>query len=126
MVFPNAQHHVRFGNLLCQLLPVALRQAAGDHNTAQASPALLLGKFQDGVDALLLGVLNKAAGVDNHHLALGRVGAQLVFPAPQQGQQPLPVHLVFAASQGYHPHLYHKLPPFNITAWPIASISRTP
>ena len=61
---------VDFWNLCLQVSQITLRQAAHDVKPFNAPFVLGLGKLQDGVDALLLGIGNEATGVDDDYLTL--------------------------------------------------------
>ena len=64
---------VHLGNLLPQLVGVALREAAHDEEPFDAPGLLGRRRAQDHVDRLLLGVADEAAGVDDHRLGVGAV-----------------------------------------------------
>ena len=104
VVGTQAQHSVTFGNLIRQLLLIALRQTAGDDDLLNLLFLLQLGELQNILDGLLLGIGDKAAGVDNHHVSIAAVGGNLVARLLQLSQHQFGVHLIFGASQGYHTH----------------------
>ena len=111
------QHHIRLRDLPCQLLTVALRQAAGHRHTFQAALALGGAALQYRVNGFLLGVLNKAAGVHDHRVTLGHVIADRKSIPGQHRQQALGVHLVFAAPQRDHSHFnrHGSFPPAPVS-----------
>ena len=61
---------VDFGNLLLQLIAIALRQTAHDVQLLEPAALLALYEFQYSVDALLFRALDESAGIDNRNLAL--------------------------------------------------------
>ena len=65
---------IDLGNLRLQLCQVAFREASHDVQSLQAPLALGLCQFQNGIDALLLGVGNKSAGVHHGNVALRLLG----------------------------------------------------
>ena len=70
----DAHEGVHFRKKFRQFLAEPLRETAGND---QALPAILrlaqFGRFQDGVDALLLRGVDERAGIDDHHVGLGGV-----------------------------------------------------
>ena len=85
-VFADAQHHIRLRNLADQLVLISLGQTAGDHQHLDLALVFELSKLEDGLDRLLLCVLDKAAGVDDDHIALLRVGADFIAVFQHQRQ----------------------------------------
>ena len=61
---------VHLRNLILELLLIALRETTHNEEFAYLSLLLSLNEFENGVDALLLCVLNEAASVDNNNFAL--------------------------------------------------------
>ena len=78
-VLVEAEHGVGLGQRLGELLPVPLGQAAdGDHGLRDGRADLVdvvleLGRGEQGVDRVLLGRLDEAAGVDQHGVGVGGV-----------------------------------------------------
>ena len=99
LILPDSQQDVDLRQLFRQLLPIPLREAARGHQHPTAAPLLVLGHLQDGVDALLLGRVDEAAGVHDQHLRLLGVGGELIAGPPQQAQHPLRVHLVLGTAK---------------------------
>ena len=64
---PGSEISVDLGYFFGQFIAVPLAQAAGDIHPFY--PAILFGsgKLKDGLNALLLGTFDEAAGVDDHH-----------------------------------------------------------
>ena len=48
--FSRAEHRIDLGNLLLQLVAIAFREAAGDHQARAVAVLLVLRHFEDGVD----------------------------------------------------------------------------
>lgn len=93
-VAPDAEHHVRLGDLHRHLLAVPLGQASGHDDRLNLPRFLHLRKLEDRLDALPLRVLDEPAGVDDHHVARLRVGAKLVPALHDQREHQFRVHLV--------------------------------
>ena len=64
---PGAEVGVDLGDLLGQLVAVALAEAARHIDALDPAILLRVGELEDGVDALLLGAFDEAAGVDDDH-----------------------------------------------------------
>ncbi len=62
-IFANAEQQVDLRHGFLQFLAVALGKAAGDDEPLAAAALFILRHLQNGVDGLLLGALDKAAGV---------------------------------------------------------------
>ena len=98
----EAEHRVGLGQLVGELLAVALGEAAdGDDLLGAAACALEVGGLEQRVDRVLLGLLDEAAGVDHGDVGLGGV----VDEQPPLGGEPagqlLGVDLVAGAPQGH-------------------------
>ena len=79
----RAHERVDLGHLGEELGPVALGQAAGDHQAAAGRAALPGGELQDGLDRFLLGPVDERAGVDDD--AVGGLGlGHRSHPVPGQ------------------------------------------
>ena len=83
---------VDLGDLVPQLVGVALRQAADDEQLFDASGLFGLCGAQDHLDGFLLGVADESAGVDDDHFGIRAVAVEEDFVAG--GRQP--GHEVFA------------------------------
>ena len=70
LVVELAVELIHLRHLSLQFLLITLREAAHHIEFVQASLFLSLDKFEDGVDAFLLGILDEAACVDDGYLAL--------------------------------------------------------
>jgi hypothetical protein len=70
---------VDFGDVLLDFVAVALDEAAGDDDALGFTAVLLLvlDHLEDGVDGLLLGGVDEAAGVDDDDLGVFGTGGQL-------------------------------------------------
>ena len=90
-----------------QLRRVALAEAAGHVHLLHQTLVLRLGVAEDSVDALLLGIVDEAAGIDHHHVVLTAV-ALMVHGDPvglQLGHQHFAVEGVLGAPESDHVHL---------------------
>ncbi len=68
-----AGHEIHFPEFGGERLAVTLGEAAGDGHLEFGSFALQRGHFEDGLDGFGLGVLDEAAGVDEHPVGVGEV-----------------------------------------------------
>lgn len=106
----EAQHAVAFGQLGHQFLLVPLGQAAGDDDALNPPLLFQLGEFQNILDGFLFGVLDEAAGVDNHHVRQAAFRHQFKAGLLQLGQHQFRIHLVLRAAERYHSHFTcHRL-----------------
>ena len=94
----HSEPGVHFRHLPGQLFPVAFHQAAADDELLGFECYL----FENDVDALLLGVADEAAGVDNDGVAVvpAAVVVYGVPPCLQPSRQILAVDRVLRAAQG--------------------------
>ena len=99
-VAAGAQNAVHLGQLLRDLLPVALRHAPGDQDLFQLPLLLQRRHAEDVLDGLLVGAGEKAAGVDHRHVGPLRCIGQGVARLAAQGHHLLAVDHVFLAAQG--------------------------
>ena len=94
-VVVEAEHGLRLGQALGELLAVPLGHAAGgDHLGAG------VGGGQQRLDRVLLGLLDEAAGVDEDHVGAVGVGADLPAAGVEPGGQLLRVDLVTGTAEG--------------------------
>ena len=96
----DADHGVHLGNFLNDLLLVALGQAAGDNHLEVGVFLLVLAGHEDVLDGLRLGRLNKAAGVDDDDIGLGRVAHGGVAVLDEGMAENIGIHLIFRAAEG--------------------------
>ena len=82
------------------LLLVALGEAAGDQNFPHLPLRLQLRRGEDGVDGLLLGAVDKAAGVDDHHVGAGRLLLQGMPRVAAQRHHLLGIHQILGTAKG--------------------------
>ena len=108
-VVVEAEHCVRLGQRLGEVLAVALGQAADGDDRLGPAPVpggrLQVGRLEQGVDGVLLGRLDEAAGVD--HDGVGVLGV-LDQDEPAGLEAPgelLGVDLVAGTAQGHDRHL---------------------
>jgi hypothetical protein len=94
-VVVEAQHRLRLGEAVGQLAPVPLGHAPGrDHLGAG------VGRGEQRLDRVVLGLLHETAGVDEDHVGALAVGGHLPAVAVQPRGQLLRVDLVARAAQG--------------------------
>jgi hypothetical protein len=100
-VVVETEHGVRLGEALGQVGAVALGQAAdGDH--LLGAPLLLeVGRLEQRVDGVLLGLLDEPAGVDHHRVGGRRVLDEEEAARRETSGQLLGVDLVAGTAQGH-------------------------
>ena len=100
-VVVEAQDGVGLRQRLGQVLAVALGEAAHRDDRLRAAGLLEVGGRQQGVDGVLLGRLDEAAGVDHDGVGVVRVVDQLEAAGVQPAGELLGVDLVAGAAQGH-------------------------
>ena len=100
-VAAGAHDAVHLGQLLHQLVLIALGQAAGDQQLAQLPLLFQLGQLQDILNGLALGGVDKAAGVEHRRVRPLGLGGDLMPSASDQCHHLLGVHQILGAAQGY-------------------------
>ena len=84
---------------LADIAAIALHQAAGDDQLLGAADFLVLGHFEDGVDRLLLGGIDEAAGVDDEHVGLIGMRRELVAFGDELAHHDFTIDEVFGTAQ---------------------------
>ena len=100
-VAAGAQDTVHLGQLLQDLILVALGKAAGHQQLFQFTCAFQRGDGQNGVDGLTFGRVNKAAGVDHRYVGPLGLSGDGVARRPAQSHHLLGVHQILGTAQGY-------------------------
>ena len=95
----DAQQQVDLRNLLQQGLLVPLGEASRYDQQAASPRLLILRHFQNGVDGLLLGGINKTAGIDHQNIRVLRIRGKTVPPLLQKTERRFRIHAVFIAAQ---------------------------
>jgi hypothetical protein len=98
----GAHEVVHLGHLPRHLVVVALGEAAGHHELLAAPLLLVARQLEDGLDRLLLGALDEAAGVDDDDVGAGGVLHQPVAGLGQGAEHDLAVHPVLRAAERVH------------------------
>src|SRR4029078_11511160 len=95
--------------------------------------ALVLGHLEDGVDRLLLGVVDEGAGVDDDDVGVARVGRDLVARLLGVAEHHLAVDEVLGTTEGDETYLHWELTTGTSctasadTEWPLANfLARNP
>ena len=96
----RADEDVHLWQRLPQFIGVALGEAPGDDEAAVLAAGLDARQVEDGVDRLLLGRGDEAAGVDDQHVGCLRVEHQLVAAAGEHAEHDLGVDLVLRTTEG--------------------------
>ena len=66
--FAGADYCIDFGNVLLDLVAVALDEASGNDELLSLAAGLKTGHLEDGIDRLLFGRIDEGAGVDDQHV----------------------------------------------------------
>ena len=96
----NADNGIDLGDLLNDLLLVALSQAAGHNDLEVRIFLLVLAGHQDILDSFGLGGLDEAAGVDDDNVSLGGVSHGGVAVLDEGVAEYVGVNLVLRAAEG--------------------------
>ena len=99
-VLIHTQEQINLRDFLQQILRIALREAAGDHQQAAAAGFLILRHIEDRIDRLLLGGIDKPAGVHEEDVRLLGIFRQDKAFFRQQPQGCFGIHAVFVAAEG--------------------------
>ena len=99
--FTGADYGVYFGDVLLDLVAVALYEAAGYDDATRFAAVLLLvlDHLEDGVDGLLLGGVDEAAGVDDDDLGVFSAGSEFGSVVVEQAHHDLGVDEVLGAAE---------------------------
>jgi len=97
----GADYGVYFGDVLLDFVAVALDEAAGDDDATRFAAVLLLvlDHLEDGVDGLLLGGVDEAAGVDDDDLGVFGARGELGSVVVEETHHDLGVDEVFGAAE---------------------------
>ena len=98
-----AQQRVYLRHLFAQRRPVALYQTARRHQQAATAVALVPGHFQQRINGLLLGRVDKTAGVHDDDVRVCRPVRYPVARLAQQMQHLFGIHAVFRTAQRNDP-----------------------
>ena len=96
----EAEHGVGVGQLVGQGLPVTLGEAADGDDRLGAPGLLEVGGLEQGVDGVLLGLLDEAAGVDHRDVGVGGVVDEGPALGGEAAGELLGVDLVAGAPEG--------------------------
>jgi hypothetical protein len=102
--FSGADYSVYFGDVLLDLVAVALDETAGDDDALGFSSVgaadFVLDHLEDSVDGLLLGGVDEAAGVDDDDLGVFGSGGEFGSVVMEEAHHDLGVDEVFGAAEG--------------------------
>ena len=107
-VLAHAHQQIDLRHIGHELFFVALGQTARSHQHLAFAGALVFGHLQQSVDALLLGGVDEAAGVDDQHLRFLFICGNGIAVLLQDGEHQLRIHPVFAAAKGNHADCGHS------------------
>ena len=95
----RAEEVIDLGQVRRELFRVALREAAGDDELLARARVFVAGHLEDGVDRLLLGLVDEAAGVDDDHRCVFGVRHVTVARALGDAEHDLAVDAVLRAAE---------------------------
>ena len=96
--FAGADYGIDFRNVLDDFVAVAFDEASGDDQLLRRAGGFEARHFEDGVDGLLLGGVDEAAGVDDEDLGIFGACSQARAGAVQQPHHDFGVDEVFGAA----------------------------
>ena len=100
----NAHEGIHFRQQFGQLLPKPLRQAAGHHQALSAIVRVAkFSRLENSIDAFFLRGIDERAGIDDHHVGLGRIVDDLRPALEQRAEHNFGVHQVLGAAEGNQP-----------------------
>ena len=104
--FASADDGIDLRNVLLNLVAVALDQTAGDDDALRLAAILLLmlHHLEDGIDGLLLGGIDEAAGVDDDNLGVFSARRQLGSVVVQHAHHHLGVDEILGAAERDEPY----------------------
>ena len=102
--FAGANHCVHLRNVLLDLMPVALHQAAGDDELLGPAALFEARHLQNRVDRLLLGAVDERAGVHHDDIGVLRPARNLRAGGGEHPHHYLAVNQVLRAAEAYEAH----------------------
>ena len=126
LIGADAHSRVDLIELLGDLVLIALRKTAGDDDRLDLALALEVAQLDDLVDALLLGGVDKAAGVHNDRVRLGRIVNDRIAASAQREQQHLRIDLIFCTAQRDYADLFIHKTSFSLNSSKTDLISSQP
>ena len=110
----GAADGVHLRHLLENFLLIPFHQTAGGDESFQLPFFFQPSLFQNGVDGLLFGFVDKSTGVDNGHIGLAEILHDLHSLPAQQRQHLLGIDQILGTAQGIHMNLYGQksIPPY--------------
>ena len=108
-VAARAQQTVHLRHFLCNLSLIALGEAAGNQNLANLALGFHGTGHENVVNCLRLCRVDKSTGVDNHHVAAGKLTADRMASLLYPEHHPLTVHLIFCTAKRNKTNYSHFL-----------------
>ena len=99
--FVGAENSIDIGNVLLNIGAKPFDKAAGDHQTLGFARLLVFGHLEDGIDGLLFGRINEAAGVDYDDVGVGGLRREFVTSRDELAHHDLCVNKVLRAAETY-------------------------
>ncbi len=97
--FGNTEKQVNLGQLLLEILLIALRQTTGHDQHPAGAAFLVVGDLQNGIDGLFLGIIDKGTGVDDDNIRLTFINNNFKALGRQMAQHHLGIDQVFRAAE---------------------------
>ena len=94
----SAYYGIDFRDALLDFVAVALDEAAGDDKLFGRAGGFVAGHFEDGVNRLLLGCVDEAAGVDDEDFGFFRVSGEAGAGVIEQAHHDLGIDEVFGTA----------------------------
>ena len=97
----GSENRVYLRNLVYDFLLVTLSQTAGHNQGLTAAGFAVLRHLQNRVDAFFLGVIDKAAGIDDNYICLCLIVGEGKAFFTQKTNHHLRIHKIFITAKGY-------------------------
>ena len=111
----GSQHRIHLFDLLGDLLLVPLgKTSCHDQRLARAGFPVLR-HLENGVDAFLLGIIDKAARVDDDHIRFRLIVRESVTAAAENPQHRLGIHQILVTSQGNKQYFHTNINSFTVS-----------
>jgi len=93
---------------LAEFVPIAFRQAAGDHEPLTLARFLQFGHLENRVDRFLFRLVDERAGVDDQHVRVRRVAGELMAGLLGEPEHHLRIDEVLRAAEGNHSNFHSE------------------
>ena len=93
-------YSIYFFNLCHDFVFIAFCHASGDNQCLTSAAVFHFSHFKDGLDTLLLGVMDEAACIDNNDVCFYFIVHQCKAVRPKNAKHDFGIHKVFITAQG--------------------------